>query len=113
VRTRTKDKRARRHGPAGGSSADVIERCDRAHVQQVALLGTVTDDEFASHLDNFSDLENHYVEHLHGLRAAARWGRPLACHPGPARSFERQRDIPDGRQFLSEEPPQNAPKPRS
>jgi hypothetical protein len=56
----------------GRSSADVIERCDRAHAQLVALLATVTDDEVASHLDYFSDLGNHYVEHLQELRGAPR-----------------------------------------
>lgn len=49
------------------SSAEVVERCDRAHSQLVALLATVTRDEVVSHLDYFLDLGNHYVEHLHEL----------------------------------------------
>lgn len=41
------------------SSPEVIERCDRAHGQLVALLATVTDDEVVRHLDYFSDLGSH------------------------------------------------------
>lgn len=51
----------------GRSATEVIERCDRAHSQLVALLATVTDDEIVSHLEYFLDLGSHYVEHLHEL----------------------------------------------
>jgi len=54
------------------SATEVIERCDRAHRQLVALLATVNDDELVSHLDYFSDLAIHYVEHLHELGGGAR-----------------------------------------
>ena len=56
----------------GRSATEVIERCDRAHSQLVALLATVTDDEFVSHLDYFLDLGSHYAEHLQELRRGAR-----------------------------------------
>lgn len=46
------------------SSAEVVERCDRAHRQLGALLATVTDDEVAEHLDYFGNLGSHYEEHL-------------------------------------------------
>lgn len=56
----------------GRSATEVIERCDRAHSQLVALLATVTDDEFVRHLDYFLDLGSHYAEHLQELRRGAR-----------------------------------------
>jgi hypothetical protein len=56
----------------GRSQADVIERCDRAHAQLMDLLASVTDDEVASHVDFFSALANHYVEHLQELRLGPR-----------------------------------------
>jgi len=56
----------------GRSPTEVIERCDRAHSQLVALLATVTDDEFVSHLDYFLGLGSHYVEHLQELKRGAR-----------------------------------------
>ncbi len=51
----------------GRSSAEVIERCDRAHGQLVALLATLADDEVMHHLGYFANLGNHYVEHLQEL----------------------------------------------
>ena len=56
----------------GRSATEVIERCDRAHRQLVALLATVTDDELVSHFEYFLDLGSHYVEHLHELGGGAR-----------------------------------------
>ena len=56
----------------GRSSAEVMGRCDRAHGQLVALLATVTDDEVVRHLDYFSGLGSHYVEHLPELQLGSR-----------------------------------------
>ena len=46
------------------SSAEVVERCDRAHRELAVLLATLTDDEVAEHLDYFGKLGDHYEEHL-------------------------------------------------
>lgn len=48
----------------GRSSAEVLERCDRAHQQLVTLLLTVTDQEAVEHRDYFRTLGTHYQEHL-------------------------------------------------
>lgn len=50
------------------SAVEVLERCDRAHAQLVALLLTVTDEEVAEHEEYFRPLGAHYEHHEPELR---------------------------------------------
>jgi hypothetical protein len=49
-------------------AAEVLERCDRAHAQLVALLLTVTDEEVAEHEHYFRPLGAHDEHHAPELR---------------------------------------------
>jgi len=49
-------------------AAEVLDRCDRAHAQLGALLGTLTDEEVAEHEEYFAPLGDHYDHHAPELR---------------------------------------------
>jgi hypothetical protein len=74
ARSSTADTRPRQVRSPGSRPMALTRRpvSPRADAQLVALLATVTDDEVASHLLYFSDLGNHYLEHLQELRPGAR-----------------------------------------
>jgi hypothetical protein len=52
-------------------ASEVLERCDRAHEQLLAIVATVTDEEAAQHEDYFVRLGDHYVDHMPELQALA------------------------------------------
>jgi hypothetical protein len=51
------------------SAVEVLSRCDEAHDQLLAILGSVTDEEESNNRDYFAQLSGHYADHQPELDA--------------------------------------------